>query len=143
MAIDLRKYAAPVDKPWRVIDYVNDKFLALWGMSGPTPDIAACFEYWDEASHRGGSETLERVARTMNIAEGVDPHCVIAERQQPPAGGVEKPSNQSLIAEAIGLVERAQYKGMFALGTKRQVIAELTRLLRAIDEHDEPEVRPS
>lgn len=86
MAVDARKYTPPVDKPYRVIDYVNDKFLALWDMSeDTTPHIMFGFEYWDEASRRGAEADMERIARTMNIANGSDPDFVIQDRQLSPA----------------------------------------------------------
>lgn len=129
MAVDVRKYAAPTDTPYRVIDYVNDKFMALWHI--PSKRIMCGFEYWDTETRNSASSDLECIARNMNIADGSDPEYVIRERAQ---AKPELPTDEQRLTQAAELLIGLNFQSRMLGGKRDKILEEISRLGQALPE---------
>lgn len=129
MAVDVRKYAAPTDTPYRVIDYVNDKFMALWHI--PSKRIMCGFEYWDTESQQSASSDLECIARNLNIADGSDPVYVVRERAfaKPPL-----PTDEERLTQAAELLIGLNFQTKFLGGKRDAILQEISSLGNALPE---------
>jgi hypothetical protein len=141
MAVDTRKLNPPSDTPWRVIDYINDRFLALWNMTGgeaDNPVIVAGFEYWDKPSKDTASASLERIAKTMNVIDGGDPKFRIVERPVPGKNPIYEEVLLHIVEELVAMNFGSQF-----LDTQRnRVLQELNRLAHALPDARKAQVEP-